>query len=69
MQIKPIKTVEENEAALKRIEQLLDVGPTAPEKDELESLVSQVMAFEEEHYPIELPDPASAINFRMQQQS
>ncbi len=68
MHIKPIKTVEDNSAALARIEQLWEAEPNTPEGDELEVLVTLVQAFEEEHYPIEAPDPIEAIKFRMEQQ-
>lgn len=68
MQIKPIKTAEDNKAALARIEQLWDAAPNTPEGDELEVLATLVSAFEEEHYPIEAPDPIEAIKFRMEQQ-
>ncbi len=68
MQIRPIKTVEDNEAALARIEQLWDAGPNTPEGDELDVLATLVSAFEEEFFPIEAPDPIEAIKFRMEQQ-
>lgn len=68
MHIKPIKTVEDNSAALARIEQLWDAEPNTPEGDELEVLVTLVQAFEEKHYRIEAPDPIEAIKFRMEQQ-
>lgn len=68
MQIRPIKTVEDNEAALARIEQLWDAEPNTPEGDELEVLATLVNAFEEEFFPIETPDPIEAIKFRMEQQ-
>jgi len=68
MQIRPIRTVEDNQAALARIEELWDAEPNTPEGDELEVLATLVSAFEEEHYPIEAPDPIEAIKFRMEQQ-
>lgn len=68
MQIKPIKTVEDNQAALTRIEQLWDAEPNTPEGDELDILATLVSVFEEENYPIEAPDPIEAIKFRMDQQ-
>ncbi len=68
MQIRPIKTVEDNEAALARIEQLWDAEPNTPEGDELDVLATLVSAFEEEFFPIEAPDPIEAIKFRMEQQ-
>lgn len=68
MQIRPIKTVDDNKAALARIEQLWDAEPNTPEGDELDILVTLVSAFEDEYYPIEAPDPIEAIKFRMEQQ-
>ncbi|MBD0788087.1 DNA-binding protein [Vibrio sp. Y2-5] len=68
MQIKPIKTEADNRAALARIEQLWDAEPNTPEGDELEVLATLVEAFEEAHYPIDVPDPIEAIRFRMEQQ-
>lgn len=68
MQIKPIRTVADNDAALKRIEQLFDAEPNTPEGDELEVLITLVSAFEDAHFTIEAPDPIAAIQFRMEQQ-
>lgn len=68
MQIKPIKTVKDNQAALARIEELWDAEPNTPRGDELEVLATLVHTFEEEHYPIDAPDPIEAIKFRMEQQ-
>ncbi|APP09221.1 DNA-binding protein (plasmid) [Vibrio harveyi] len=68
MQVKPIKTVDDNRAALARIEQLWDAEPNTPEGDELEVLATLVEAFEDAHYPIAPPDPIEAIKFRMEQQ-
>lgn len=68
MQIMPIRTVADNEAVLKRIEQLFDAEPNTSEGDELEVLITLVSAFEDAHFPIEAPDPIAAIQFRMEQQ-
>lgn len=68
MQIKPIKTIEDNKAALARIEQIFDAEPNTPEGDELDVLATLVQAFEEANYPIGLPDAVEAIKFRMDQQ-
>lgn len=43
MQVKPIKTAEDNRAALARIEQLWDAEPNTPEGDELEVLATKVV--------------------------
>lgn len=68
MNIKPIKTEEDNRAALARISEIFDAEPNTPEGDELEVLATLVEAFEETHYPIAPPDPIEAIKFRMEQQ-
>ncbi|CAM2944226.1 DNA-binding protein [Vibrio ordalii] len=68
MQVKPIKTADDNRAALARIEQLWDAEPNTPEGDELEVLATLIEAFEEANYPIAPPDPIEAIKFRMEQQ-
>lgn len=65
---KVIKTEEAYEEALSRIEEIFDSKPGTPEGDELELLVTLVELYEEEKYPIEAPDPISAIKFRMEQQ-
>lgn len=67
MNFKPIKTEEEHELALKRIEKIFDAEPGTTAGDELEILVLLVEDYEEKHYPIEAPDPIEAIKFRMEQ--
>lgn len=67
MNIKPIKTEEDYNAALERLEFIFDAVPGTPESDELEILGILIEQFEKEHYPIDLPDPIEAIKFRMEQ--
>jgi HTH-type transcriptional regulator/antitoxin HigA len=62
-----IKTEDEYHVALARIEHLMDAEPDTPECDELELLSTLVELYEDEHYPINFPDPISAIQFRMEQ--
>ena len=69
MIIKPIKTEEDYEVTLKRIDELMDSIPNTPEFDELDVLVTLVESYEEKHYFIEAPDPISAIKFRMEQEN
>lgn len=66
--IKLIKTNEDYEKALAKIEELFDAQPNTPDGDELELLVTLVELYEKTNYPIEAPDPISAIKFRMEQQ-
>lgn len=64
---KLIKTEKDYELALARIEKLMDSKPGTPEFDELELLSTLVEIYEDEHFPIGMPDPVSAIKFRMEQ--
>ena len=68
MKAKVIKTKAEYEAALARIDKLMDAAPKTPEGDELELLSLLVHDYEEKKLPIDKPDPISAIRFRMEQQ-
>jgi HTH-type transcriptional regulator / antitoxin HigA len=67
MKPKVIKSKAEHEAALARIEQLMDAVPGSPQEAELELWSLLVEKYEEEHFPIETPDPVAAIRFRMEQ--
>ncbi len=64
---KLIKTEEDYTLALLRIDKIMDAEPETPDFDELELLSTLVELYEEEHFPIDLPDPISAIKFRMEQ--
>jgi len=66
MDIKPIKTEKEYEAALKEIERLFHADPGTPDADRLEVIGTLVEAYEDEHYAIPLPDPIEAINDYME---
>jgi len=68
MKPKVIKTEADYEAAMARIEELLDAKSGTPEAEELELLSTLVELYEKKACPIEPPDPASAIRFRMEQQ-
>lgn len=65
---KIIKNDEEYEAMLARIEEIFHAETGTPEYDEMELLVNLVEKYEDEKYPIEAPDPITAIKFRMEQQ-
>lgn len=67
MTIKPIRTKKDYQAALDRLEDIFDAGPGSPEGDELEVLGILIDKYEQEHYPIDYPDPIEAIKFRMEQ--
>ena len=61
MEIKPIRTEAEYEAALQEIEGLFDVPANTPDEDRLELLTILVEVYEAKHYPIPPPDPIDAI--------
>ena len=67
MEIKPIKTDKDYQKALKRLEKIFHARPGTKEGDELDILALLIERYEEEHYPIEAPDPIEAIKFRMEQ--
>lgn len=67
MNLKLIKSEQDYEAALERLELIFDSLPGTEESDELEVLGMLIEKYEKEHYPIELPDPIEAIKFRMEQ--
>jgi len=66
MDIKPIKTEKDYDAALKEIEKLFDAEPGTEEGDRLEILSTLVEAYEDEHYDIPAPDPIEAIKYFME---
>jgi len=68
MKAKVIKTDSEYEAALAYVETLMDAEPGSPQEDELELFSILVEKYEEENYPIDLPDPIEAVRFRMEQE-
>ena len=67
MEIRPIRTENDHEEALRRIEALWGAVPGSAEADELDILATLVEAYERERYPIEQPDPIEAIRFRLEQ--
>ena len=68
MQLKPIKTDKDHEAALKEIERLWGAAESTADGDRLEILITLAEAYEEAHFPMDLPDPIEAIKFRLEQQ-
>ncbi len=70
MNIKPIKTESENEAALKRLGELMRLDPSegTPKYAELVLLSSYIKKFEDAHYKFDKPSPQEVIKFKMEQQ-
>jgi HTH-type transcriptional regulator/antitoxin HigA len=67
MEIRPIKTEQDYNDSVRRIEELWGAKKDTPQGDELDLLVTIVESYEMKHYPIAPPDPVDAIKFRMEQ--
>ena len=65
MDIKPIKTEADYQAALKDIESLMMAAIDTLEGEKLDVLTTLVEAYEAKHFPMDLPDPVEAIKFEM----
>lgn len=65
---KVIKSKTQYERTMARVDEIFDAKPGTREGDELELLLLLVEKYEEEHFPIGLPDPIAAIRFRMDQE-
>jgi HTH-type transcriptional regulator/antitoxin HigA len=71
MEIRPIRTEADHEAALAEVEVFFDMDsepePGTPDGDRFDVLATLIAAYEARHYPIAPPDPVEAIKFRMEQ--
>ncbi|MCF8304800.1 MAG: transcriptional regulator [Ignavibacteriales bacterium] len=67
MNIKPIKTEQDYEKALRRLEIIFDASPETQEGDEAEILSMLIENYENQYYPINAPDPIEAIKIRMEE--
>ena len=66
--LKPIRSESDYQDALAEVEQLWGAKSGTPEGDRLEIVATLVDAYENEHEPMDPPDPIEAIEFRMEQQ-
>ncbi len=67
MNIQPIKTAADYQAALVKIEALMTARAGTPAGDKLDVLVTLVEAYEARHHALDFPDPIAAIKFTMEQ--
>jgi HTH-type transcriptional regulator / antitoxin HigA len=65
--IQAIRTEADYEAALARIDALIDAEPGTPEGDELDVLTDLVELYETRHVPMGYPTVPEALRFRMEQ--
>jgi HTH-type transcriptional regulator/antitoxin HigA len=66
--VKPIRTEADYESTLAELERLWGAKAGTPKGDRLDVLATLIDAYEDEHYPIDPPEPIEAIKFRMEQQ-
>jgi HTH-type transcriptional regulator/antitoxin HigA len=67
MTVKPIRTEKDYNRALERLEAIFDAKKGSAEGDELEILSILIEKYENDNFPVGLPDPIEAIKFRMEQ--
>lgn len=65
--IRPIHSEQDYADALARVEALMDMERSDVEDDELDVLATLIEVYEDQHFPMDAPDPVEAIKFRMQQ--
>lgn len=67
MKIAPIRNEKDYQNALNRLEDVFEAKKGTDEGDELEILSILIDRYENENFPIGMPDPIEAIKFRMEQ--
>ncbi len=67
MKLKPIRTEQDYQNALKRLDLIFDAPINTKAGDEAEILSLLIEHYENEFYPIEAPDPIEAIRIRMEE--
>lgn len=67
MNLKPIKSEEDYENALERLNEIFDSPVGTDESDEADILGVMIDEYEKKHYPIDVPDPIEAIKIRMEE--
>jgi HTH-type transcriptional regulator / antitoxin HigA len=67
MDIKPIRTEADYEAALKEVEKLIESQPGTPHGDRMDVLVTLIEAYEAKHFPVPYPDdPVEVLEYYME---
>lgn len=66
MRMKAIKTESDYEKSLDRLKTIFQANANTPEGEEAEVLLILIEKYENEQYPIGMPDPIEAIKFRME---
>jgi HTH-type transcriptional regulator / antitoxin HigA len=66
--VRAIKTSQDYDRAMARIEVLWDATEGSAAADELDVVTLLIENYEDKHFPVGLPGPIEAIRFRMEQQ-
>ena len=66
-ELKPIRTKQDYEEALARVDALMGAQPDSGEGRELDLLADLVVAYEEEHVPMGYPSPVEVLEYCMDQ--
>jgi HTH-type transcriptional regulator/antitoxin HigA len=66
MELRPVRSKREHQAALKEAEALWNAPEGSPEADQLEVLTLLIEAYERGHFPIEDPDPIDFLQHVME---
>lgn len=66
MDLKPIRTKKDYQAALAEVEKLWDAPAKSPQADRLDLLSLLIENYERQHYPIQDPDPIEFLNYVME---
>ncbi len=69
MEIRPIRTQDDDQAALREVSAFFDQEPEPglPEGDCFEIILTLLEAYEAQHFLVDLPDPVASIQSRMEQ--
>ena len=66
MDIKPLRSRKDYDAALADVDALMTARRGSPEGEKLDVLVTLIEAYERQHFPLDLPDAVEAIKFVME---
>lgn len=67
LEARPIRTKQDYDEALARVDALMGAPLESAEGRELDVLVDLVVAYEEKHFPMDYPSPVEAIKYCMEE--
>ena len=69
MKLKPIKSKKEYDALLEWVDEMFDrkVKANTPEGGQLQIALLLIKQYEDDHYPVPMPDPIEAIKLKMEE--